>query len=121
MRKKALNTISPLYLPLLVILITLAAPLCDVWATQTRTVSGEVLSVDKETRTITIESYSEDVEGIRAFELPEDVFVTRGRETRSLDDISVGDFVIVIYHQDSQGLDVVDRIVITSQTPEDQA
>jgi hypothetical protein len=86
---------------------------------ETFTFTGKVVLTDKESPAIAIAPFDKSLTGV--FALSSRVSITMGRDLKSLYDIDAGDLVTVTYHRDSNGINIVDRIVITSRASEEQA
>ncbi len=78
---------------------------------RSRRITGRVVSVSRDANTIALDT-GEGNSTVRAFDLTEGVSVRKGGERGSLDDIRAGDLVTITYHQDGDGLDVIDDIAI---------
>lgn len=84
-----------------------------------RTITGKVVSISREAKTIALDT-GDGNSTVRAFDLAEGVAVTMGGEKASLDDIHTGDVVTIRYHQDKEGLDIIDGIAIEVQPGQHQ-
>jgi hypothetical protein len=80
-------------------------------------IPGKVVAIDRASRTLTLDPsycYSPNYSGDRVFAMDRGTVVMMGNEPRNFDDLRVGDWVTVNYHQERNGLIITDGIAFTS-------
>ncbi len=88
-------------------------------ASQTYSIPGRVVSIDRDAGRLTVDSSyyygpSNGANAVHVFTMDRNIIVMSGAEPRSLTDISVGDWVLVTYRQENNGLIATDEIAITA-------
>ncbi len=95
--------------------------MCAIAFAQGQSISGKVVAIDKDTKTLVIDPFREgQAAGVRTFSLGDNASVMmEGRKT-GFETLSVGDLVTATYHSAQNGENIIDGITVNSKTPEEQ-